>query len=149
VKKFGAKGDGKTDDTGAFQKALAEVQQGAIEIPAGRYLITGLLEITRPKVVLRGEGSSKSILLFPKALNQIKPNWGATTSGLRTSNYSWSGGFITIRGSFRSTRLTEITSGAKRGDQNVQVASTARLHVGQEVELYQTDTSKNSLAIHL
>src|SRR5580698_6915341 len=45
VKTFGAKGDGVTDDTGAFLKALAEVKSGAIEVPAGRYRITQILEI--------------------------------------------------------------------------------------------------------
>ncbi len=149
VKKFGAVGDGVTDDTKAFQKALAETQRGVIEIPAGRYRITDLLEITRPGVVLRGAGSDKSVLFFPTPLNDIRPNWGQTTSGRRTSNYSWSGGFVTLRGSFRSTRLTAITSGAKRGAQQIRVASTERLKVGQEVELFQSDVAENSLAIHL
>ncbi|HEX6718765.1 MAG TPA: glycosyl hydrolase family 28-related protein, partial [Pyrinomonadaceae bacterium] len=45
VKDFGAKGDGKTDDTAAFLKALATVKSGAIEVPAGHYIITDILEI--------------------------------------------------------------------------------------------------------
>src|SRR6476619_7437695 len=47
VKEFGAKGDGATDDTVAFQKALETVKSGAIEIPPGRYRITDILEIRR------------------------------------------------------------------------------------------------------
>lgn len=149
VRDFGAKGDGVADDTKAFQDAIAKTAPGAIEVPAGRYRITGLLEITRPGVVLRGAGPDQSVLFFSTPLNDIKPNWGATTTGERTSNYSWSGGFITVRGSFESARLTGITAPASRGDQRVQVASTAGLMIRQEVELYQTDTRENSLAAHL
>jgi hypothetical protein len=149
VKEFGAKGDGETDDTAAFLKALAEVKSGAIEVPAGRYRITGLLEIIRPNVVLRGAGPDRTVLFFPTPLNDIKPNWGATTTGQKTSNYSWSGGFITVRGSFQSKKLTEISVPAKRGDQVVTVASAAGLRVGQEIEVYQSDTPDNTLAVHL
>lgn len=149
VKEFGAKGDGETDDTAAFQAALAQVKQGAIEVPPGRYRLTGLLEITRSGVVLRGAGPDKTILFFPQPLNDLKPNWGATTSGQRTSNYSWSGGFITIRGRFDSAPLTDIIEPAQRGDSRVVVASTAKLHVGQEVEVFQSDQPDNSLAAQL
>ena len=120
VKDFGAKGDGVTDDTQAFLAAIAKVERGAIEVPAGRYRITGLLEITRSGVVLRGAGPDKTVLVCPKPLNDIKPNWGATTTGQRTSNYSWSGGFITVRGSFGSKKLTDVTVAAKRGDRDAR-----------------------------
>jgi len=149
VKDFGAKGDGETDDTAAFLKALAEVKSGAIEVPPGRYRITGLLEITRPNVVLRGAGPEQTVLFFPTPLNDIKPNWGATTTGQKTSNYSWSGGFITVRGSFQSKQLTDIAGPARRGDQAVTVASAAGLRMGQEIEVYQSDTPDNTLAMHL
>jgi hypothetical protein len=149
VKDFGAKGDGVTDDSQAFLDALEKVRGGAIEVPPGRYPITRLLEINRPNLVLRGAGPDKSILFFPTPLNDIKPNWGATTTGQRTSNYSWSGGFITLRGSFGSKTLAEITSAAKRGDRELRVTSRAGLRVGQDVEVYQSDTPDNSLAVHL
>ena len=149
VQDFGAQGDGVTDDSQAFLDALEKVRSGAIEVPAGRYRITRLLEINRPNVVLRGAGPDKSILFFPLPLNDIKPNWGATTTGLRTSNYSWSGGFITVRGSFGSRKLADITGAAKRGDRVLTVSSANDLRVGQEVEMYQSDTPDNSLAVHL
>lgn len=149
VKDFGAKGDGEADDTSAFLAALAQVKSGAIEVPAGRYRLTQLLEITRPGVVLRGAGPDKSILFFPTPLNDIKPNWGATTTGERTSNYSWSGGFVTVRGKFGSALITAVTQPAPRGTNMLTVASTARLRVGQEVEVYQSDTPDNSLAVRL
>lgn len=149
VKDFGAKGDGTTDDTAAFERALQEVKSGAIEVPPGRYRITGLLEITRPNVVLRGAGPEQSVLVCPTPLNEIKPNWGATTTGQRTSNYSWSGGFLTVRGGFGSKKLTDIAAPAQRGGREITVASTSGLRVGQEIEVYQSDTPDNSLAVHL
>ena len=149
VKEFGAKGDGQTDDTAAFLKALATVKNGAIEVPPGRYRITDILEIKRSRIVLRGAGPGKSVLVFPKPLNDIKPNWGATTAGRPTSNYSWSGGFIWLKGNLGSQVLANITADAKRGDRTLRVSTAKNLRVGQRVEILETDTPENSLADQL
>jgi len=149
VKEFGATGDGTTDDTAAFLRALAQVKSGAIEVPPGRYVITDILVIDRSNIVLRGAGPDKTILYFPKPLNEIKPDWGQTTSGRRTSNYSWSGGFITLRGSFNPAKLSDVVAPAQRGDYEVVVGDASALQVGQEVEFSQSDTVDNSLAVHL
>jgi len=56
VRDFGAKGDGRTDDTAAFQKALdacAKLGGGIVEVPAGKYLIKTHLAIPRA-VTLEG-----------------------------------------------------------------------------------------------
>src|SRR6185369_10706586 len=98
VKTFGAKGDGRTDDTAAFLQALATVKKGAIEVPPGRYVITDILEINHSGVVLRGAGPDKTVLFFPKPLQKVKPDLGKTTTGRPTSNYSWSGGFVWFKG---------------------------------------------------
>ena len=47
VLKFGAKGDGVTDDTAAFQKALDSVGKagGVVGVPAGKYMIKGHLTV--------------------------------------------------------------------------------------------------------
>jgi hypothetical protein len=149
VKRFGAIGDGVTDDSQSFIDALAQVKTGAIEIPPGRYRITRILEITRCGVVLRGAGPDKTVLFFPIPLNEIKPNWGATTTGQRTSNYSWSGGFISLRGGFSTALLTSITGAALRGDTVFPVADPAKLKPGQRVEIALSDSADNSLARHL
>lgn len=149
IRDFGAKGDGKTDDSAAFQRAFDEAPAGAISVPKGRYIITQPLILTRSGVVLRGVDRDQVVLYFPKPLNEIVPNWGATTGGQKTSNYSWSGGFIGIKGSFGSKNLSKITKGAKRGAKTIAVAEADKLTVGQEIEIFQSDLPDNSLMKHL
>lgn len=45
IKDFGAKGDGKTDDTQAIQNAILQLEDGLLEFPGGRYLITKTLSV--------------------------------------------------------------------------------------------------------
>jgi hypothetical protein len=79
VKEFGAKGDGETDDTDAFEKALAAAQPilgvenpgGAVFIPAGRYVITRRLQINDKALVVRGEGRDNTTLYMPFSLAQV------------------------------------------------------------------------------
>src|SRR5690606_26028940 len=47
VKDFGAVGDGLSNDTEAFQKAIQSVSNGAILVPEGTYKITDLLLIDK------------------------------------------------------------------------------------------------------
>lgn len=149
VRDFGAVGDGKHDDTAAFQRALAEVSSGVIFIPEGRYVITDMLVISKPNIVMRGAGPKKTELYFPIPLNEIKPNWGATTGGKRTSNYSWSGGFLGIRGTYQSAVLARISEPVQRGKNTIIVDNTSKLEVGQEIEIRMQDTPDNSLARYL
>lgn len=149
VVKFGARGDDGTDDTAAFKAALAATPGGAIIVPPGRYIISEVLRITKPGVVLRGAGAERTTLFFPKPLQAVEPNTGATTSGQSTSNYSWSGGFVRFQGDFRSTVLTAITGGAGRGDRMITVEKPEALRVGQMIEVRVTDTPDNTLARHL
>ncbi len=149
VRDFGAVGDGEHDDSDAFIRAIAAVESGVILIPEGRYVITKMLIIDKPNLVLRGDGPEKTVLYFPTPLNEIKPNWGATTGGRRTSNYSWSGGFIAIRGSYQGKQLAAIAAPAQRGGRVVTVDNTTGFSIGQEVDLRLQDDEENTLAMHL
>jgi hypothetical protein len=56
VREFGARGDGQTDDTEAFQRAIdaaGEAGGGRVHVPAGRYLIGGHLTVPQA-VTLEG-----------------------------------------------------------------------------------------------
>jgi Pectate lyase superfamily protein len=149
VKTFGAKGDGIADDTVAFQKAIDASKGKVMSIPSGRYKITDFLTIRASGTVLQGAGADSSVLFFPIPLNTIKPNWGATTTGQRTSNYSWSGGFLQVLGSLASRALAQVTAPAKRGDRMLSVSGCEMLKVGDDVVLRLTDTPDKSLATHL
>lgn len=149
VKDFGAVGDGKTNDTKAFQKAIAQSAGKTILVPPGTYVITDFLTFDTTGTSLKGAGSRQSVLKFPKPLNEVKPNWGATTSGARTSNYSWSGGFITISGSTPDKTLASVTADAKRGALSLSVSDVSGLQVGDEFRLQMADTKQQTLARYL
>ena len=71
VRDFGAKGDGKTDDTAAFQKALdkcAESGGGVVTVPTGKYLIKTHLDIPT-SVTLEGTWRAPATVV-----NQLDPN---------------------------------------------------------------------------
>ena len=151
VRDFGAKGDGEHDDTAAFRRAIAEAKPGAIHIPPGRYVITDVLDVRRGGLVLRGAGTGKTTLYFPKPLHAVRPNPGDTSTGRPTSNYSWSGGFIWVRGEFPAPDkpLATVTEPAKRGGRELVLSSTRGLSVGQSIDLQQRDEPSNSLVAHL
>lgn len=60
MRRFGAKGDGKADDTAALEFALAAANAvpGVVHLPAGTYRLSRPLTITAGGVVLRGDGVS-------------------------------------------------------------------------------------------
>lgn len=149
IKDFGAVGDGKANDTDAFRRAIAEAKGKVIAIPPGRYVITDLLYIRSSGTCLSGAGPGKSVLYFPTPLNEVKPNWGATTSGRKTSNYSWSGGFVQVRGLQSRKALARVTAPARRGERTLAVSSPVPFTVGQDVRLELSDTREQSLARYL
>lgn len=65
VTDFGARMDGVTDDTVAFQKALdALPDKGVLRIPAGDALLSKKLELSNKTAVIRGEGSGVTRLVW-------------------------------------------------------------------------------------
>ncbi len=149
VKQFGAAGDGKTDDTAAFQRALKEAAGKVIGIPPGRYVITDILEITRTGTVLVGAGPGKTVLLCPKPLEKIRPNMGQTTGGRPTSNYSWSGGIIRATGRFDAKTRARATKPALRGGCELAVDRIGQFRPGDDVRLAMRDSENRSLTRHL
>lgn len=149
VRQFGAVGDGVTDDTKAFKKALASAKPGAILIPAGRYLITDILTISKPNIVLRGEGPEKSIIFIPKSLTDIKPVMTKTTGGKPTSAYSFNGGFIVLEGNLGRSAPVVITQEAKRGDSLITVANANTFSIGSWIEVSLKETEDKSLIKYL
>ncbi len=146
VKDFGAKGDGRTDDTASFQRAIEESPGKVIGIPAGRYVLNDFVTISHSGTVLQGAGADHSILVMPTPLDRVKPNQGATTSGRPTSNYSWSGGFIVVRGRTSNRMLSRVVAPARRGASELSVEDVKPFAVGDDVRLVMRDTRDNAMA---
>lgn len=136
VKDFGAVGDGVTDDTKAFEEGIARVNNGALLVPPGRYVISRVLRIQKSNFVLRGAGSGKTVLIFPNSLLDVLGRQKGTGED---DNWSWAGGFLWVEGREKNDKLTSLSAPAKRGDSLVQVDSVAGLAVGQAVRLKMTD----------
>jgi parallel beta-helix repeat protein len=69
VKEFGAKGDGKTDDTEAIIAAVKRCGDGIVEFPHGSYRITRTIEIFLSQtgtIGLSGKGGSARIIMNGK-----------------------------------------------------------------------------------
>ncbi|MGM0487167.1 MAG: glycosyl hydrolase family 28-related protein [Planctomycetota bacterium] len=149
VKDFGASGDGETDDTAAFKRALKDAAGKTIFVPRGRYVITDILEIRSAGTVLQGAGPEKSVLHVPKPLEKIRSNMGATTGGRPTSNYSWSGGIVWAKGRWDKQTLSKVTAPAARGKRTLVVERTDKFERGDEVCLRLRDDEARTLTRHL
>ena len=108
VRDFGAQGDGITDDSQAFLQALAEIDNGAIYIPSGRYKLTQVLDITKSNVVLQGAGVDDTVLYFPKSLGEVLGPGNAPPGTPDWSAYSWRDGFIRIKGKPTRSTLVDV-----------------------------------------
>jgi hypothetical protein len=74
IRNFGAKGDGHSDDTQAFKRAIEAAQPGtALFIPGGKYVITEKVDIKK-NIVIRGAGRGQTTLYYPKALSDVYGN---------------------------------------------------------------------------
>ncbi len=139
---FGATGDGTTDDTAALLRAVAATKDGALLLPAGRYVLRDVINITRSNVVLRGEGPEKSVIYIPNSLEElqgIKMAKGAGDEG--KSSFSFSGGFVRAAGKDVGQLIATVDKNAKRGDSMLQLKPTGAMpKVGDEVRLLLTDS---------
>ena len=98
IRTLGAVGDGKTDDTAAIRKAIAE--RKTIYFPSGHYLVSGTIEL-RPDTILiglhpsttrvlladgtpgfQGVGSPKAIFEAPRGGTNIITGIGLYTNGI-------------------------------------------------------------------
>lgn len=151
VKSFSAVGDGRTDDTAAFKRAIEEAAGKVIGIPAGRYVLSDVLEIGSANTVLKGAGADKTALVFVKSLQAVRPTSAETGDGKPTIAWSWSGGLVWFKGRNPVGRaLAEIEApGAKRGETTVPVADTSKLTVGQEVAIVIKDDSEGTLVKYI
>lgn len=142
VMDFGAVADGLTDDSAAFNAAIAAAENGAVLVPAGRYRIRGVIRIDKSNVVLRGEGAGATgtVLDIDVSLADL---FGARIQ------WAFSGGFIRVEPQPAAVVATAVRSRTLRGDRMVTVTSTAGLSAGQRVDLVLHDDNRGSLGRHM
>lgn len=163
--KFGAKGDGKTDDTASLRRAIDTAGQlggGAVLLPAGTYICSGPLFVHDDGVVLRGEGPERTTLLFTRDLQRSYfPNKPYDDD---RSGWSWAGGLVWFtprvqntfppvephnnRESWRAgSTLTGVSEESERGDVKLVVDNTQHVRAGEFVLL--TMDMSRELLVHL
>lgn len=89
VRDHGAVGDGSADDAGAINKAIEEVGKaggGAVLVPAGTYRTGDVIRIGYDNVVLRGEGSGKTVLKPTRHLEAIIGKHGSKFGGDKSAD---------------------------------------------------------------
>lgn len=98
VAEFGAKGDGETDDTGAFQQALDAAGQaggGVVRVPVGRFNIAGHLSVP-PGVALSGTWRAVSSDTGKRWGGEGGPKWGTILLASEGAGSEQGDAFITL-----------------------------------------------------
>lgn len=149
VTDFGAVTDDEGDDTEAFQRAVQDAPPGAILVPAGRYLLTDRVSIRRPGLVLRGEGPGQTVLFFPHGLEHIDPKPTTNSGGRELSGYSWSDGFLGIRGEQKGRNLSAVAASARRGENRITVEDPTPFSSDMEIMIEMRDDAGKSLVDYL
>ena len=148
VTDFGANGNDKRDDTTAFEQAI-DAATGVIYIPEGEYMIRRPLRILKDNVVLRGAGKSKTILRFPRSLQEYceigsnisdDPTCAAEYKNDNEYPFKQNGGFIQFGpdtlSKFRGAPINrQVLEDAERGENTITISNTDGFEVGQWVVL--------------
>jgi hypothetical protein len=145
VKDFGALGDGRADDTAAFESALASVAEGSILIPRGRYRISGPITLRRSGIILRGEDRRETIILA----GHVPGDCSVRNQGPPNCAPYQGAAMFQIAGNVSGAKLANVVKTAKRGARTLQVSSARSIRAGQFVRLRMRNPADNSLGCHL
>ena len=90
VRQFGAKGDGRADDTQALQKAFDKVKHGStIYLPRGTYRVTETIKLTGPATgVLAPSAEQRECLLISRSAIDL-PERPTAVVGRKPFGKSW------------------------------------------------------------
>ncbi len=143
VRSFGARGNGRTDDSAAFSKAIKAAKPGqAVFVPNGRYLIDDIIRVTnKGSWVLQGQSKERTILYIKRPGQEVWPQ----------TDWRFKGAFLWIGRAAdeeRGERLARVTDSQARGTRLLDVSSS-RFRPGDWIRLVQTDPGDGSLFRHL
>jgi pectate lyase-like protein/uncharacterized protein DUF4955 len=162
VTSYGAVGDGVTDSTAAFTAAVdaaGAAGGGAVFVPPGEFVLTGVLWMHHSGVVLRGAGRTRTTLRFDASLTEAyrPPSRG---------EWSWNGGLVWFlprevrtaleeqgftgnEGWLGNNDLASVTEAVPRGSTRVPVSDPGAFRVGEHVLLLADNVEDSSLLAHL
>ncbi|MEQ7008992.1 glycosyl hydrolase family 28-related protein [Actinopolymorpha sp. B17G11] len=166
AKTFGATGDGNTDDTVAINAAIdatAAAGGGAVVLPPGTYKTSGLIRMHHSGVVLRGLGTSRTVIFCDKSLEE---GYAFNRREGDLSQWSWSGGlvwfvpkrllesmrdaeFLGNEGWMDNETLTPVVADASRGARTLAVEDAGDIRAGDHVLLAVRNVPDSSLLAHL
>ncbi len=122
VMDFGAVGDGVTDDAPAIRAAINATQNGALFVPAGRYMLGSPIIIrNKENFVLRGAGEGLTTFYMPQSMTEVG-----------SSKYAY---FLGTSGAVTSARLGAVALNANRGDRILTLDSAPAVSPGDLVNL--------------
>ena len=127
AKRFGVRADGVTDDSRALRAALDATRDGALVLPAGRIVLGDAVRITRSRVVLRGQGPDKTVLVAPKSLWELHPPGDPSAPRYY--------GFVEARGTLRGAKLGDVAAPARRGERTLELSAAVAIRAGELVRL--------------
>ena len=115
---FGGNGDGVTDNTAAFQRAIEAAWRaggGAVHIPPGVYVVDKMIHLNQSGVVLRGSGPEATTIRFPNDLDHAV---GPLIDGHGNTHWFWQGGLLWMGPAaqlFRDFRRNAVHEGVNMG----------------------------------
>lgn len=116
VMDHGAAADGATDDHAAFESAISALppEGGVVLVPEGEYVLGSTIDLD-DRVVIRGEGSDKTRLLF--GMTDNAPCFEAVT--------------------YERGDWVDVLSGCEKGSREIVVADAGTFDAGDFVEIQQ------------
>lgn len=138
---YGAKGDNSTDDTSAIQSAItvASTDGGIVYIPRGTYKFSRLT-VTKPKVLIKGDGRRISIL-------QSTVTSGKAISFLNATTTSFNGGGMMDCSIYGFANIAQVVpTGTETGIDITAALDITQIVVSSNVATATTTTASGVVA---
>lgn len=157
VRRLGAKGDGTTDDTDAFEQALLKVKEngrGVVYVPPGTYVITRLLRLYRNTCIRMEDGAVLKKMGNPNSNLKLFVN-GMVGDAHYAGGYEGDGGITVIGGTIDLCGNTNPPTDPTRNYQAFGIAHADGVHIekvtfvnGHNGHIIEFNSSRNVKLLH-